>query len=303
MPLDTTAVTGNTSSESKTPGVEYSIGILESDFSETAGPSSCGYTALCTVAWIDVGEWLDQMLGRSDATVDGTIHRVLPEFCPHKPRAYAMQADLVRVINWQENTVDGWPKFDQAVYRVTYAVPLYDIKEDGDTTHEHERFCVWRKRVVAANEKIPGGGFKFIDDAPGAVHVRLNEVGVKTGRTLELTCKWLDVPTFDYAKIAAVSNKVNENPITLDGVEYPAETVLFIGADEEPRVNATGQRNRDITFTFAIRIDEEVGGATRTWNKFWKSGTPGYVEVSDTGLSSGKRPFAAADLNELWTFS
>lgn len=298
MPLATTAVTGNTSPDYKT-GIAYSIGILEGDFSETAGPSANGYSALCTVAWGDAGVWLEEMLGRTDILLGGILQRTLPEYCPHRPTAYAVQADLVRMIRGEVNTNDdkGWPEFEQAVYRVTYAIPLYDVLEDRVTAYEHQRFCVWRKRTVATNEKIPGGGFKFIDDAVAANRIRLNEVGVKTGRTLEMTCKWIDVPTFDYAILSPLSNRINEESIVLDGVEYPAETVLFIGADEEPRVNASGQHNRDINLTFAIRTDG------RTWNKFWKNGTQGYVEVSDDGTSGGARPYAVADLNNIWTFS
>ena len=291
MPLVTTAVTGNTSPDSKT-GIAYSVGFLEGDFGETADPSSSSYSALCTVAWEDAQDFVEEMLGRTELTIDGKLNRILPEYCPHKPRAYAMKADLVKTMTWQQNSaVDGWPEFAQSVYRVTYAVPMYDIKEDEEVTHEHERFCVWSKRITAQNEKIPGLTYKFASGKP------LNEVGVRMGRQLEMTCKWLDVPVFDYAIISDYANKINSSAITLDGTEWDAETVLFVGGSEEPKVNAAGQRNRDISLSFLCRLDG------RTWNKFWNPAVAGadkYAEVTD---GAGNKLFQTADLNLIWTLS
>lgn len=296
MALVTTAVTGNTSPEAKT-GIPYSVGNLEVDFGESADPTTSTYTALCTVAWEYADEFIEEMLGRVELTVEGgKLNRVLPEYCPHKPRAYALKADLVKTLTWQGNdAATGWPTFAQSVYRVTYAVPMYDVKENEDVDYEHQRFCVWTKRITAQNEKVPGLSYKFVGTG-----LPLNEVGVRMGRQLEMSCKWLDVPTFDYAVISQYANRVNDLEIELDGTTWPAETVLFVGGSEDPKVNAAGQRNRDITLTFLCRIDG------RTWNKFWDRGAAGadkYVLVTDDGGAGGNRIFPTADLNQIWTLS
>jgi hypothetical protein len=187
----------------------------------------------------------------------------------------------------------GWPTYQIESFQATYAIPLYAVLEDDEVTYEHERFCIWRSKITAQNEKIPGGGFQFVS-ATASERVKVSEVGVKTGRRMDLTCKWLDVPFFDYEFYKTLANTINSAAVTWNGVTYDAETVLLTGIDHEPRVNGVGLRTNDITFSFSVVSDG------RTWNKFWKSGSAGYVEISSDGTSGGTKPFTTADLNTLW---
>lgn len=295
MPVSTkTATTGSTTPWSKSPAIGYSVWY---DLADQADQNTVGHTITTVVDSADAEFFTYHMMGWAGLT-GSTLQRVLPEKSGFDSRMYAVKMESVfrNPDNPATNNSEGWPNYDIQGYRVTYAIPLYAVLEDDEITYEHERFCVWRKRVTAQNEQIPGGGFLFVSGT-ASERTPLNQVGVKTGSRLELTCKWLDVPIFDYAKISTYCNKINSAAVTWDGTTYDAGKVLFIGADEEPRVNASGQRTRDINLTFSVITDD------RTWNKFWKSGSAGLVEVSSDGTTGGTKPFTTADLNQIWTFT
>lgn len=294
MPLDNkTAFTGSTTPDAKS-AIGYGVWY---DLEDACSQTTVSHTVTLVVDSADAEQFVYETMGWAELQ-GSQLRRVLPEKSGFDARMYAvdMQSVMRNPPDPPTNNSEGWPDYDLQAYRVTYAIPLYAVLEDDEITYEHERFCVWRKRVTAQNEQIPGGGFRFVSGT-AADRTPLNQVGVRTGRQLELTCKWLDVPRFDYAKISAYCNKVNASAITLDGTTYDPETVLFVGADEEPRVNASGQRTRDINLTFSVKTDG------RSWNKFWKNGTDTYVEVSSDGTSGGSKPFSTADLNQIWTFT
>ena len=291
-----TSVTGNTTPGSKSL-IRYDVGTLPTDIQEQFDTTTTGSTVLMTVDWSESADFLRDMLGYAEK--DGTqLRRILPEYSYWDDDTYAVACRSVQFIGGTTNDPDlgDWPVPAVAVYAVTFATPLYKVKEDDEVTHEHERYCVWRANGVAQNEKIPGGGFKFVSGT-ASERTPLNEVGVKTGRLLNLTCKWIDVPFVDYPKLSTLANKVNDAEVTWNGVAYPTGTVLFTGWDLEPRNNHFGDPTHDINLSFSIRTDG------RTWNSFWKNGTDGYVEVSSDGTSGGDKPFTAADLNDIWTFT
>lgn len=289
MALTTTAETGQTTPDDKT-AIGYAVGVT--DIAQVADQNTAGYSATLTVEADDAAAFVYEVLGYSE--LQGTsLHRVLPEPCGIDSRAYAMRMERAQATEVGANNAAGWPTFGQISYRVEYAIPLYDVLEDDEVTYEHERFCVWKKNPTVQNEKIPGGSFKFIN----ASKTDLNEVGVRTGQVLELSCKWLDVPRFDYAKLSGLFNKINSSAIVLDGVSYDAYKVLFAGASEEPRVNGVGFRTRDIDLKFLVRLD------ARTWNMFWCPRDGAYVEVSSNGEAGGTRPFTTANLLDIWTFT
>jgi hypothetical protein len=299
MPLTPTAYTGRSSPDQKN-AIGYAVGH---DIQVTADPNTVGYTVTLTVDGEDATIFEREMLGYTGEDDEpGKMNRILPEPCGYDPRAYCVKLESIMhipdALNAGATAVNGvgWPTYQLVSYRATYAIPMYNVLENSEIDYEHERFCVWRTKVVAQNEKIPGGGFQFIG-ATAAERIKLPEVGVKTGRILQLNCKWLDVPFFDYETLSTYCNAINISPVIWNGNEYPAETVLVTGMDAEPRINAIGERSFDITFDFAVRADG------RTWNKFWKNGTSGYVEVSDNGETSGNRPFEKLDLNLLWNMS
>lgn len=300
MALVTTATTGETTPAFKN-AVPYAV---HHDIRQTADQNTTGYTVTVSVdgQYTNNGNGLFEydMLGYSDIPSPGVLRRVLPEPCGRDPRAYCVKLESVGhipdALTAGAVTVNsaGWPTYQIESFQATYAIPLYAVLEDDAVTYEHERFCVWRSKITAQNEKIPGGGFQYVS-ATASERVKVSEVGVKTGRQLELTCKWLDVPFFDYDLFKTLANTINTTAVTWNGMTFDAETVLLTGVDHEPRVNGVGLRTYDITFSFAVRTDG------RTWNKFWKSGSAGYVEISSDGTSGGTKPFTTSDLNALWT--
>lgn len=276
------------------------------DLAPAADTTTRGHTVTLVCDAENEELFLWDMLGYSQ--LDGaTLHRELPQRSeytsgPDKMYAVSYQHAFRTPKNPAEVGASGWPVWDIAGFNFSFAVPLYKVLSDDEITYEFERYCIWRKKVTAQNEKIPGSTFKFVDDGLSANsgQLPLNEVGVRTGRILELTCQWIDVPVFDYAVISARANTVNNTTVIWDGSSYPEETVLFVGADEVPRVNALGIATRDINFNFLIRLDG------RTWNKFWNKAATGadkYTLVTDNGISAGNKPFTSSSLNNLWTFT
>lgn len=284
-------VTGTTTPARKL-AIPYSVLNLEDSIQEEYGTTSSTTTVLCETAWATAGDFLWEMLGYSEK-VGNYLKRVLPEKCGYNDDHYALSAKLVKAITWTNNTTEdnGWPAYNRAVYAVTFGAPLYDLKEDEEVTSatEYNRFVVWSKKGAASNEKIPGGAFKTVEATPQLIP----ETGVRTGRTVSLEAKWLDLPHVNYAGISALSNKVNEAAMTWDGVIYPIESILFESWSEQKRVNAFGKKTSDLTFQFLIRQDD------RTWNKFQKSdGT--FVNVTTTGTTGGTKVYPLASFENLF---
>jgi hypothetical protein len=283
--------TGTTTPERKNL-VTYNFWNQDGDIKEQYGHSANGSTVLCELDYADSGAFLRDMLGYSERN-GNDINRVLPEKSGWDEDQVCLQCDLVKALTYTGLAADEseWPEFTRVVYACTFGAPLYRIYEDGEIDNEHERYVIWKIRGAANNEKIPGGGFKFIDAAKSPI----GEVGVKTGRLTMLTAKWIDVPFLSTSIYTAAANRINTSAVTWNGSTYAAETVLFESWDADERRNPFGEFTYDITFNFAIRADG------RTWNKFWKNGTGGYVEVSSDGTSGGDKPFATYDLNDLFT--
>lgn len=296
-------LTVTTSPSYKTPLVRYDVGTLKTDIVEEFTPTTNGSVVMCTVDWAYSVWFLRHMLGWSEK--NGTkLRRVLPEFSSWDDDTFAVSARSTKWFGGSAPTVAPamWPRPLYIEYAVTFAAPLYVVKEDSQITYEHQRFCVWKTRRVAQNEKLPGASMKFVNDTlPANSGQRaLNEVGVKTGRVVDLSCKWLDVPFVDYTQLSDLSNKINSSEVTWNNTTYKAETVLFTGWDVDARNNCFGDPTHDITFNFSIRADG------RTWNKFWDATAAGadkYVLVTDNGISGGNKVYQAADLNNLWKFS
>jgi hypothetical protein len=287
-------VTGNTTPELKN-AIEYNILCQENDVKMSYSNAASGTTIYCEVAWEDIEYFRRDMLGYAEFS-GGTLVRVLPERCefPGCEEQYCMGMELVKAITFSPAATalspGNWPVYERAVFACQFAAPPYDVLEDSETPEGDEsvRNVVWTKRMIAANEKIPGGGFKFIDSNK----TPLAEVGVKTGRVVNLQAKWIDVPELPI--ISSFANKINEFALVWNHEIYDAETVLVETMAYDYRKNPFGDWTFDVTYNLAIRQDG------RTWNKFWKNGDEGYVEVSSDGTTGGDRPFEVADLADLF---
>ena len=293
MPLTTTATTTE-------GGIPYSV---EFDIADQIDQTTSSITVTVTVEDSAAESFKRDMIGYSTVGGDGKLVRRLPEVAKwgDKRTHYCVKLDPVMKTPLYTAGVlqlndDGWPLFDIAKYRATFVVPLYTILSDDERSSERERFCVWRRKTTAQNEKIPGGGFYWVD-AVAANRTPVPEVGVRVGRQTELTCKWLDVPQVDHDTLSGYCNKINDSDFEMDGTTYTTGTVLFTGYDAEPKINGNGKKAYDITFTFSVRADG------RTWNKFWNPAVAGadkYAEVTD---GAGNKLFQTADLNLIWTLS
>lgn len=281
--------TGTTTPDRKNL-VEYNFYNQTGDVKEQYGQTANGSGFLLELAYADGGAFLRDMLGYSELN-GNEIVRVLPERSGYDDDQYCLQCDLAKSITYTGLSADEWPEFERVVYNCQFAAPLYAVLEDDEVEHEHERFVIWRSRGAANNEQIPGGGFKFTDGS----NAILAQVGVKTGRLIYLQAKWIDVPFLSTNIYFNAANRVNSTEVTWNGSTYAAETVLFESWDSDQRRNPFGELTYDITFNFAVRADG------RTWNKFWKSGLSGYVEVSHDGTPGGNKPFSTYDLNDLFT--
>lgn len=297
MPFSVQTIsTGSTTPEFKS-GITYTIGVLPADTKRTVNNLSGTTTYLCTVDYEDQEEWLYEMLGYSWTTRTPTssstisnMYRVLPEKNPEG--MYALDAQLVRNIGHIDNDANGWPIYDKAVWQVTFGHPLYDVLEDEEIAYEFNRFVVWKRKSVAQNEKIPGGGFYFQDTPPTAVP---DMSVVKVGRYVELQAKWIDVPYVNTTALDLLCNKVNQYELNWNDERYPIETVMLTGYDEEILVNAFKTKTRNLTLNFGIRTDG------RTWNKLWRRNAAGAVTY-DKPLDLASQPiFALADLNAVFT--
>lgn len=299
MSLTTTATT-------TTGGVPYSVAY---DLADSVDQTTSSIVVTVVVEDDQAASFKRHMLGWSEINGDGTLDRYLPEVAKwgNERTYYCVKLDPVGktplyIDGAIQNNDDGWPEFSVSMYRATFVIPLYTVLGDADvpggTGRERNRFCVWTPKLTAVNEKIPGGGFKFVDDTLPANggQISVPEVGVRAGRVIGLQCKWIDVPRFDVVNLSGFMNKINDSDFEMNGETYATGTVLLTGVAGEQKINAHGSKAYDITFDFAIRADG------RNWNKFWKSGSAGYVEISDNGLSTGTKPYDTVTFDLLWSF-
>lgn len=295
-------------------GVTYTIENLEDSIGNQFAVGANTASVYCFVPWAYRNYFVQDMLGRSFMIGSGSTRsmvRILPELCPFVldgstmlASLYAASCELVKSVTWTgDGPYNSWPVYTTAVYKVTFASVLYPVKDEASITSEKQRYTIFTPRGESVEEKVPGGGYRFVDDAVSANRRAVQEVGTKTGRLVRLECKWLDVPEIPYANLLTYSNKVNDAILNLDGVDYAAETVMFETWEASPRMSPLGQKTYDITYHFLIRSDG------RSWNKYWsaakaKSGAADpYVKISSDGTSTGKFPYTPDAIQKVFQFA
>ena len=285
-------ITGSTTPEDK-DGITYELDVDVGGVSERVGQETSGITVECVVEYEAAEKWKQEMVGYSSGTTGTKIHRVLPEKCGWDDNLYCMQLDRtqsIRGASLSETLGESdWPTFETLRYNATFAAPMYEVLEDDQITDERERFCIWERRLTAENEKIPGGGFKFPSD-----NKIVEQVAIKVARVIELRCTWVDTPVAPYSTIKACANRINAAAITLNGIEYDTETVLFKGMDEKRRRNPFAQFTYDLVYTLLIRADG------RTWNELWRVDAAGDVVYEAPEDAAGNKIYRTADLTALW---
>jgi hypothetical protein len=296
-------------------GIYYDIENLEDSIGNQFVVGANTVSIFAFVDWDYRNYFVQDMLGHSfmlgtPGTSSRQMIRVLPEQCPFLldnnnaadlfGSLYAASCELVKSVTWRNNTApNDWPKYTKAVYKVTFASVLYPVLGEDQITSEKDRYTIFTPRGESKEEKIPGGGYKFADGTARVVQ----EVGTLTGRLVKLECKWLDVPEIPYSNLLLYSNKVNDDVLTLDGVDYVAETVLFENWAALPRMSPLGKKTYDLTYNFLIRSDG------RSWNKFWnttaaKAGfADPYTVITSDGTTGGTKPYITGPIQKIFQFA
>ena len=96
----------------------------------------------------------------------------------------------------------------------------------------------------------------------------------------------------DKAVILDAVAKLNDAATTIKGFAYPAEQLLFLGADMNEGTNSEGAVVNRLSFKWAYKH-------SNTWNEFWwdkKSGGPGFIKLID---SNGNSPYETTAMSDL----
>lgn len=280
--------TGSTTPTAKTPGIEYTVGVLETDTAKRIDQTGYSVTALLTVAWGDRTEFEEHMLGYTDNSDSGLV-RVLPERHPENDNLYCTGLDLVQYIGYDgTNDGDDWPTFQKAVYRATYTVPQFVVSEDEDTAAEYERYVQWVTKSTSQYQSIPGGALKFPDGTP------LDKTPIKVGRYNEMNATWIQIPYANSEFLDDLMGRINTSSLTWNGRTYLAETVLFDSWEHQPKIDSRGERQFDYNYKLRVLADG------RSWNTIWRLNSSNELVYDTPEDDAGNKMYQLADLNALF---
>lgn len=246
------------------------------------------------------------------------------------------------VSNWPRTEwVKYRATFEAVPYAILdYAAPLGQLPAMADIVSaaganagapELYRYVVRTRRTYSREQPIPAastaGGFKVIDDVTAANRKPVGQVGFRVVSMADVTYKWVRVPvgwppTAGYTGGTASDpwppafNPAATSPSTIkrrrdtyvgtvnsgwfdcaaaDGYCFEPGTLLYKGYDDSAKYyDAAGQWVCDIVYTFQFK----EGG----WNKFLDA-SGNWKEVSLDGTSSGTKPYATSDFNNLFQYS
>lgn len=279
-------------------GIDYNIEEGQTGLiSESVGQTTSGVGVVCELDYDAYEKWKQEMLGYS--VITARLERVLPEPCGWDSNLYAMQIDRTESIKGSQlgETLGAtdWPSYARVKAQVQFAAPLYQVREDNDIIYEHERYCIWERKLSAENLQLPGGAYIFPSDGR-----QVAQTAIMVSRTIELRCTWLDVPVLPYANISNCMNHINSAAITLNGVSYAAETLLFRGVDEKQRRNPFGRYTYDATYVFLHKADGN------TWQQLLRKSAAGamvYEAPTADGTVGGTKIYGTAAFLQLWDVS
>ncbi len=310
---------------------------IESRETEDASlaPNSSSVTRTFFVNWNYRTFFLDDLLGYSTYTGGttaaplATITRDLPDQHPVYLTFYASDAS---VQGWGQPPSASGPSSSaafkvakiKATYRpVDYAV-LADNQLDTITINsnvypdETERFVTFQYAFQPEYLSLNGlmqwvgrSSNKLLGFPPGKI------IGA-----LQMTCVWHNVPADgkvnpyqppNLGNIQSCLGKVNSVPFMPHGQNFPAGTVLFIGADPKmvlPKrsVSVSSAYEWEISLVFLIKQFSPANSyaaltAGHNWLYDSQQGTGVFDLVTSDGTVSGATIYSATDLNAIFTLN
>ena len=231
--------------------------------------------------------------------VGGSLQRFFPAPCPYFSGLVCKSAKVVPVGDW--DSVNGGYK--QAFINVAYGIPK---AEDTLKTDFIDYFTV-KTAISAEALSIPGKPYKWAVPVgnPSASDVLVNEGELlmqKWLATMEITmqCRFFQNMKSDTFRKAV--GKVNNATLTdPEGTTYEAETILFVGIEQERLFTPEGYVYVPRNLKFLVRSNTNPGSPTvHGWNSFW-------CEKYVAGVGEGSwqpvtpKPYDSTDFDDLFT--
>jgi hypothetical protein len=285
--------------------------------SETFTPASAEVVRTLQISsYSNVTAFTQEMLGY-EMYVGGRIARVLPEFHPVYVWMPCVECQLFEGVGSPREGASGVVTFTDpagstagpARFRVVYRTVPWIYQEDtaiytDDDTGAGELGRYVERRISFNVEAVPlkGSSFKFTAD-----NEPVPSPPAKVVPLAELTYVWHNVPRPPDDRIVEAIGKVNDGVFDGNqfggGGNYPAETVLFTGANRVEGKNPKGFLNFTVTYKFSLRTSEASGGNTEaTWNRFYRrngASGPGFYDVISNDAFAVK-PYDTTNLNLLF---
>ncbi len=304
---------------------------------ESLTPDVTSVTKVVDVAWGRRREFVLTMTGVSFPS-GNQISRILPQaYSAEYPNLYCTGADLLKgygaprplTANTSPSVDCGDIQFDTARYMLSFSRLKYELLTDAQSVAaanaipELSRFVERKVQHSSDNFSVPGGAFKWVT----APHDAIQEGGVpKVFPTRQLDYVWHDVPEFCMPtvrkRIEGANGHVNSTlfdrlTLAIGGSAglrgYPSQTLLMIGAHEEPTGRdsgepfVTGGRMYTVTFSFLYRNNGYLSGQGASaiyagWNHLYRgpSYTPQFQRASSDGTALGNYVYDSYNFSNLF---
>ncbi len=291
---------------------------------ETLTPDTTGASKVVEVAWARRREFIITMLGTTFPNAN-RLSRILPQFYSEEyPNLYCTGADLLTAYGSPRpltpNTLPtmdcGDIVFDTARYQLTFSRLKYNLLTDAQTLLQvpgNQELCRYVEREVqhsADNLTVPSGAFKWVTPPNDAIQ----EGGIpKSFPVRQVDYIWHDIPEFYMPTVRkriegaighANSVAFDTTTAALGGTAglrgYPLQTMLMIGAHEDPTLRdsgepfVTGGRLYRVKFSFLYRNNGFLSGNGQSaiyagWNHLYRgpSFTPQFQLATSTGTALG----------------
>lgn len=290
-------------------GVDVDIRVIEGSkglYKESWKADGNSTTLIMDVAWNDRKTFRRHMLGYTKRYFDpGTMQkpvllRYLAERNEDDLTQYCVACEMIDCYPHGGQNSFKWPKYERAVYqcvfqatpwiRSTNSPPINGVPQDTDETR---RMVYWRRRWNSREQKIPGLWF-----TNEAVPQPLKDIAFRPNTQIEWQCTWYEIPieAIPSSIIETRPSFVNNGNFTIfnpdgSGVVYPAETVMFKGAEEKRYYTAEGSQVADLTYLYGVRREG--------WN-FFPNANGDLVLATKDGAAGSARIFKQRDLSLLY---
>lgn len=256
--------------------------------------------------------FMQDLLGQNLLMTNNRISRRTPDQHPNYANFFAVDA---KVSGLKLTGKDGYKiTYDRAIIQAVYRQLPYWVRTDlacrfgGETQLEYERYCSFAESYdtafVTDNCGVEGtltGGSK--------VNMRTSAQTAKTIPSTSLTITWHKVPSKSESPFRSPTAEVV--PLYQGYVNdreffgYPAETVLFVGADPKQSAATVDidplyeipSITYNIPYKFGIRKYATDGSGWAGWNHVLRCGS----WIRATYQNSVTPRYPLANLYDLWT--